>query len=369
MSVNSSSANSCIQGYPLTLLGFDICWVGECPWNGGYCFGTEDGRTLFAPRSFSNPYILQETPVSSGEPINGVAFLGDGTDRKILAMSTRSDVTVVESDLGNGSGRRIAEFAWGAHGIHPTTFGSFVAPIGHGGLLLVEPQNGSGYTMRLACPSGSENDFYAMAPLGGVTDQDLFACAARRGGLFSIVVRNDADAVQVPWRYESPRVDFVDACSLNDPTNPRAIASLGLDCSIHFFRDVLSDEKPSTLRFKATEGHAMRGTAYSIRQAGGHLFVLTSEAHYAFPGLVADYFSGEMDRARQIGFSGRPIEAVDIYTAYDQLFLMMPDHVMRIPAEEFSRGQNIKAIVAQIDHRSEDWNITTEPEISFASVA
>ena len=102
----------------------------------------------------------------------------------------------------------------------------------------------------------------------------------------------------------------------------------------------------------------MRGTAYSIRQAGGHLFVLTSEAHYAFPGLIADYFSGEMDRANEIGFSGRPIEAVDIYTAYDQLFLMMPDHVMRIPAEEFSRGQNIEAIVAQIDHRAEDWNIT-----------
>src|SRR5947209_4116320 len=65
---------------------FDISWAGENPWDQGFCFGSEDGQLLFRSVDGQNAKISKAV-VKSGDPINGVAFLGTTT-----AVSTRSEV-------------------------------------------------------------------------------------------------------------------------------------------------------------------------------------------------------------------------------------------------------------------------------------
>ena len=157
-------------------------------------------------------------------------------------------------------------------------------------------------------------------------------------------------------------VDFVDAAALEVNGFPFAVAALGLDCSIHFVRDLLGDGATTTIHL-----NSRRDRAYRILCTEGHVFMLTDKGLYAFEDLAARFLRGEAinDPTAQ----WLDLEAVDASLGPDRsLLVVMPDTVHRIeidsllagvapqtgPPREESR-KHPGAIMRPTDHEAESW--------------
>ncbi|MDR3636824.1 MAG: hypothetical protein P4L84_23670 [Isosphaeraceae bacterium] len=300
--------------------GFEVSWAGECPWNEGLCFGTENGYLVtFAPQSPAIEARAHQL-TESGEAINGIAIAGD-----LLCASTRADVTLHRLDRRSGELSPAGDsYEGGAHGVASTSAGGFIAALGVGGLLLLDADPHGRRSHRVITPNCGIQNFYKIAYLGSAGLGDVFACALRKGGLLGMT-----DPLG-PGRGSGrinvfPGLDVVSVCSLRSPDWPLAAAAIGIDRTILLTRDVLGDPTPETLVFDALEG-----TAYSIVSASGHLIVLTDRSLVVFPELANRFLQGEpIDRAKTI--LRWPVDAVDVYLAYDRWLLVeLPDRVRRI---------------------------------------
>lgn len=294
---------------------FEISWAGEGPWNRGLCFGSEDGRIRFVTDD-GEPTGLPHPIFDSGEAINGVALSGQW-----LAASTRSEVAIVNLWTAEGDVRS-TDYPGGAHGVVATAAGGFLAPLGTDGLLSVRPGPGPAPSFQISRATEKVLNFTKLALLASDRSEDHFACAARRDGMVALsVVQNEFREL----RYvRAPGLDIVDLCAIGTPACPLAVAGLGADGSVHLSRDLGGAEMPQ--RFRIAD---LRGTPYTILHSGGHLFVLTSEALYAFPDVASRFLAGGLIRGA--GF-GRPIRAVDAYLAYDRILIVLCDRVLDVPA-------------------------------------
>jgi hypothetical protein len=293
---------------------FEVSWAGESPWDGGLCFGSDDGRIRFTPADGSLLDSEIHKVVDSHEAINGVAFSGD-----FIAASTRSEV-VLFLPMPDEPGIGRAFYGGGAHGVIATHSGFFVAPMGVGGILLIDPQQGTPQTIRTFGATGKILNYYRAASLGvSPHGGDVLAFAVRRGGLATTILSRPGDAGEMGL-LAYPHIDVVDVCSLGSDELPLAAVALGKDRSICLSRDVLTDHQPQRLRF-----HGLEGDAYRVLATQGHVFVLTSGWLYAFIDLAKRFAEGGEGDALPTTIAGMKFEAVDAFLAYDKILLVMPD--------------------------------------------
>lgn len=296
--------------------GFEVSWAGENPRNGGLILGSDDGRLLTTGpdgRDGGSPFPVSD----SGEAVNGVAFT-----KEAMAVSTRSDVTFVDLGPGRKEPGTRTFYCGGAHGVVSTSTGCFVAPLGPEGLLLVKPEAGPPQLMRISTPKNNGVNLYKIARLYGDGHEDLFACAARRGGLLAVTVRREGP--NPAQSFKAPNLDVVGVCALGSSRWPRAAVGLGADHSLHLCRDLMDGTPPKTLHF-----NAMSGTAYSILHSDGHIFLLTSRGLYSMPRLATRFLDGEDIGGRTLG-KFLPLRAVDAYLAYEKLLVVLADRVVAV---------------------------------------
>ena len=342
---------------------FEVSWAGENPWNGGYCFGTEDGKLI--PTSIDSFRGLPPMLASdSGEAVNGVAF----SRRVMMAVSTRSKVVFHEFNSPDLSDYKQFDFDGGAHGVISTTAGGFVAPLGIDGILSVDRSPGSNWSMRIFSSGNEKINFYNLVLLWGDGKKDVIVGAARDRGILSLVLAaRDGRVTFESYRFFGmPGLDLVGVCSMSSPEWPNAAVGLGRDGSVHFCRDVLGDHPPHMFRF-----NKLQGAAYTILHHAGHLFILTNEALYTLPGLAARYLSGEF-RGGRASVRESPLDAADIYLAHGRLLLVMADHVIDALVDDLvseiddaSIGSLIQPTIDRIDA---PWSVSSNLGWSHAVV-
>jgi hypothetical protein len=341
-SMRHGSSHLTISGRSLSIPGFDISWVGECPWNQGLCFGAEDGRLLIT--SFDGRYRSEDLggrPVRSGEPVNGVAFSNMPHHRRILAISTRCDITWIEPEGPGGKEKPCLELNWGARGVYATTSGRFIAPLGPEGVLVTGPNllDEQDWAI-LPSPKDSADDpitIYGIAPLIRDRRFDLFACAARQAGIVPLrVLPEGAELVRVGT---SQILDIVDVCGMATNDHPYALVGLGADGSLHLLRDLLADGQIESLCINQSLGfHSIQGAAYSLRRAGDHLVLLTSEGVYVFQDFAQRIIDTPFRDDEAMEIYGFTVEAVGIFVVYDRLYLVLHDQTVEIPLSELIPG-------------------------------
>jgi hypothetical protein len=318
-----------VSGHVNRLAGEEISWVGECPWTGGFCFGTYSGR-LVMPLDQSTalgfPYPIAD------EAINDVAFAGD-----LMGVSTRSEVIIFERDpasfdRGPAFGRfaRLGEpYGGGAHGIVATAAGGFVAPLGAGGLLLIDAGEGPDrrIKMRVGQIGQEALNVCKLARLGVVRARgEVVACAARRGGLVAITLDRGEVKPPIVGRLLN-EFDLVDVASLQSPQWPLAVATLSSDGAMLLSRNVLEDNL-HVLRL-----NILSSRAYSLLSAQGHLFVLTRDAMVVLPDLAARFLASE-SLGDQITGLAIPIQAADAFLAFDEVVFDCEDGTPSIAIDQ-----------------------------------
>ncbi len=306
--------------------GFDISWAGESrPWRDGFCFGSEDGRIKFS--EFDSPEGPDPIVVAeSGEAINGVAFAGD-----LMAVSTRSEVVFWQVNATDEDLFHKVTYGRGAHGITATPSGNFVAPLGIRGLLFTGPRIGDRRNTMTIKPKGKITNIYKVASLASTPEGEVLTGAARRDGLVTLLIPQ-GDTNGFIRTLISTDLDVADVCGLDSEDHPLAAAAVGIDRSVHLIRNVLDDRRPPTLRFEG-----LRGTAYRILSAQGHIFLLTSDWLYVFTGLASRFLGGERPDGPTV-VRTLPLQAVDAYLADRRLLIVMPDHTISILIEDLVAG-------------------------------
>ncbi len=297
---------------------FDISWAGESPWRDVLCFGSEDGRlrfTTFEGATVQGPHRV----VDSGEAINGAAF-----SENFIAVSTRGEVALWDlRRLGESDGR-IAVYPGGAHNVVATRSGAFVASLGPQGLLRMIPQLDIFRAGRVVFP-GTTANVYNLSNVGSVDQGDVLLCAAREDGLVRTVFSPSGDFDSTSLS-SGPHLDIVDTCSIGSPAVPRAAAALGIDGSLHLFRDAFDPNYGRSFRFDWLEG-----IAYRILCLQGHIFLLTSQRLYVLPELAARFLGEQPINATTTVTTtviARTLAAVDLYSAFDRwILILLPDRL------------------------------------------
>ena len=304
-----------VKGPSLQFPDQEITWAGECPWTGGFCFGTESGELLICRNDGQDALDVLPIKVSE-EAVNGVAFW-----RNYVGVSTRSQVTVARRSSSEDDLIRLITTPDGAHGILATPGGRFFAPMGTLGLLRVDLERIDSNAPTLDEPSQAVMNFYKLVYLGDPSQVEVFACAARTSGL--LVIRSDRDKpLEITGRV-SENVDFIDTCSVPSPKWPHAVVGLSLDRSLVFVRDLLGKEMPQSLHLGE-----LQGTPYSILCLDRHLVVLTSKELVVFPDLLNWYLQGQSSD-RPFRYRYTPIQAVEAYLAYSRYLMVVMDEEVR----------------------------------------
>jgi hypothetical protein len=281
--------------------GAQVTWAGDCPWEGGYCFGDEEGGIHFLAdlKNFSSTWTTSKTP------INGIAFTS-----KIMAVSTPEHIFVQYRELFLFPKIGHILYHGGAHGIVSTRRDGLIAPLGQSGLLLLGHQPDGSTFGREIRPRGGDFYFYKVISLpSDEVGQEHFACAGRENGLAVLTVGpGKAAGGIIVYEGQSPfdrsPLDVVDLCSIGTPDHPLAVASLGIDNSIYLKANI-TRPRSTTLRLPQ-----LQGIAYSILCSRGHLFVLTSEGLYVLPHLAKRFLSGPLpSKIPSIHMPSHPVEA------------------------------------------------------------
>jgi hypothetical protein len=316
-----------VSAYPLNGRLFqireeEITWAGECPWTGGFCFGTVDGGIFYYKEAAGRGDVEPHQLAVAEEAINGVAFWKD-----FVGVSTRSEVSLYRLRSSGEDVELVTGVPRGAHGILSTPGGQFLAPLGVDGMLCIDAERAPQFKPWIDHARQSQLYYYHLIYLGDSADHQILACAARTEGLLRIPFDKDKPGDRIIG-FTSSDIDLIDVCALSSPEAPFAVAGLSLDRSLIFVRNILEDAEPRRLRFEE-----IRGTPYGILRADGHLFVLTSEELVVLPGLAARFLNGEpMDH--QVHGRRTPIQAVDAYLVREKYLMIVLDDgvsILEIP--------------------------------------
>jgi len=147
---------------------------------------------------------------------------------------------------------------------------------------------------------------------------ETLACATRRGGIAALSVPHPgAEQVTISSSTFSG-LDVVDVCSLGPRLPTPAVCAVGKDRTLVFFRNVLQDRRGVVLKFDR-----VKGTAYRLICAKGHLLLLTSRSLYIFKGLTRSYLEGQPIERVPTLVREIPMEAVDANLAHDRWLLVV----------------------------------------------
>lgn len=302
--------------------GFETSWAGSCSLRPDvFCLGSEDGRILFTDfdgRSLGNAVKAS----TSEEAINGIAFI-----KPWMSVSTRSEVMLWTLAGEQNPEVMGVKFPFGAHGVIAGTGKYFFAPLGHSGMAFYRPTDGPHQAVTISSGTKERVNIYRLASLQSDSGQEIVVCALRQGGVGVIRFKGE-DRTHTLGAITFSGLDVVDVCPLVPGGMSTAAAALGADCTVILFRDALTDRKPLTLRYQA-----IKGNAYRVLSARGHLFILTSAGLYVLAGLV-HRFSQEV-----IGDHVTPVlevamEAVDANLGPSQwVLIVIPDGVLRFDVE------------------------------------
>jgi hypothetical protein len=312
-----------LQAPVRTFRDFEVSWAGHCPLNGGFCFGSEDGRILITDEAGGGAMGLKEPPAPSGEAINGLAFTRD-----LIAVSTRAEVVFVSQRPSQGKGYR-SVLPGGAHGIVVTPSGRCVAPLGRSGLLRVTPVEGVQQPVTISRAADEVFNFYK-AVYVPTPNLEVIACATRFGGVIGV----DLSQGQTSRTFTSLRhvgLDIVDVCALGEGFSTPAVAAVGNDGTLLLSRNVLSDQQPLRLHFDEIDG-----TVYRVLCTNGHLAILTSTGLYLLVRLAQRFLDGEDIRYQRTSVRGVRVEAVDANVAGDRWILVVVSNgVMMVEVAHF----------------------------------
>lgn len=294
---------------------FEVSWAGAVDNLRGYCLGSSDGKLLFTDEQMA-PISEPIRGSASGEAINGVA-----ASKGWLAVTTRAEVNFMRPPSPDGSPQQTEEYQIGAHGVTVAPSGSFVIPLGHAGMIFVEPGSVSQAPRMAVTTDEAGFSFYRALALRGDKGQDVIACAGRRGGLGVLQVRSGEETRQLSIQ-EFEGLDIVDVCGLTCAEAPMAVAAIATDGTIVFVRDLLGDAPHQNLRFET-----VKGTAYRLLSARGDLIVLTSRGLYVLSQLAAAFLGATPAEEFATPILTLDMEAVDANIVRDRWLLVVDDGV------------------------------------------
>jgi hypothetical protein len=295
----------------------EVSWAGASVRQDLFCFGSEDGRLLFA----DSQGIVQNKPVlvaPSQEAINGVAFL-----QRWMCVSTRNEILLWTPPRKPGDSSMGASVPMGAHGVIAGHSGYLLAPLGPAGLLYCRPTQGAEQTITVSSGPLEDAYFYRLISLRASGGEEIVASAARQGGVAAMEFRGE-DQKHTLSTFTFNGLDVVDLCPLGRQAAPEGAAALGRDGTLILFRDVLRDRHPGTVKYES-----IKGTAYRLLSARGYLFLLTSEALYVIAGLIDRFLDVDAQNV-PTPVLAIPMEAIDAGLGSDEwLWIVMPDGVLR----------------------------------------
>jgi hypothetical protein len=301
----------------IRLDNFEVSWAGECPWRNSLCFGSNDGRIKFTDSQGIESPSQFPPVVDSDAAINGVAF-----SEAFMAVSTPNEIALVDVPY-ESEGRKVrrALINGGAYGVIATGSGRFVAPMGIGGFLLIDPRSGERKTVMA---QGVPLNFYSTTSLGSTQfGGDVLAFAARKSGLAWTVISRAGGSDGIGL-LSHPGVDVVDVCSLGGEL-PFAVVTVGTDRTLSFSRDILTDQRLLSLRIDG-----LQGVAYRVFSSLGHIFLQTSEYLYVVFDLASRFVEGQPIDGLATRVRAYKLRVVDVDLAYDKLLLVLPDRVISV---------------------------------------
>jgi hypothetical protein len=130
-------------------------------------------------------------------------------------------------------------------------------------------------------------------------------------------------------------------------------------------RDILKDRSSKSLRIKE-----LQGSAYSLLQAQGHLFLLTNKSLYVFPDIVVRYLKND-SIGHLASTVSLKIDLVEIYAQKDNLILLHSDYATVISIGKITSkgdGENMGGWTPQFAEESL-FNTSSEPTWVLTSVA
>ncbi|MBX9582199.1 MAG: hypothetical protein K2X87_17985 [Gemmataceae bacterium] len=276
----------------------------------GFCFGSEDGRLLLTDE---NGLVLGDPvqAVTSREAVNDVVRHGD-----YLAVSTRADITFMTASTDESLRRSLLSI--GAHGLAVTRTGVFVASAGRPGWVFAEPPRGGRAEPVATQIDWPDTYMYRTVVLDDGRGNDVLACAMRKAGVGAARFNGAKGGLSL-GQLTYPSFVAADLCGIGGPADPLAVAAAGLDGTLVFYRDVLTDRDPQAWRMTTIEGEV-----YRIMACHGHLAVLTSRALYLLPDVVTEFLSAVGRPLPARGFV-IPVKAVDANAVADRYILVVKD--------------------------------------------
>lgn len=250
----------------------DVTCVGPSPFENVLCLGFEDGSMRFLDlerREWSIPHPLSP----SQEAVNGFAAIPG----KSLAVSTPAQVSFLQFLPDRPI---ISHFPHGAHGVIATHSGTYVAPLGHTGLLFVQPTPDGIQEMFVAKPTEQNLYCYHTLVLHDGAGNEYLTIAHRDGGI-GICPYTSRSIM----RFTDFKDDIVDLCLVSDRSLELiAIASSG---ELYYIADV------STVKLlTATLPELVGQQVYSVSVISDHVVIQTSRKIYLYEQLVQHLRTG-----------------------------------------------------------------------------
>jgi len=286
----------------------DVTWVGPNSLMQGLILGFDDGSIISTDSNtggVSKPQQLSP----SGDAVNGIAAVSPTS----LAVSTRSEVLFFQVD-GSGQTSR-AVFPGGSHGVVATKSGSYVAPLGPHGLLIVRPTDGKMQKMEVTRETEDRPYFYRVAALHDPVGTETLVFANRKNGVgLSLFNRDERRRVVHTMGFVG--IDIVDVCGV--ASGSLAAFAVSRTGDILWIEDSSKHQDPVVLRPKNIEG-----SVYRVLATPHHLFLLSSKALYVWFGLVDRASNGEFASPNMIRLV-LPMDAIDMsLLGNDYLLLVM----------------------------------------------
>jgi hypothetical protein len=345
----------------LEMPDFGISWAGANPLGEGFCLGSERGHIVLTDTK-GQPISLLGRASASGEAINGVAF-----SRNWLAVTTRKDVNFIPLSLLDSRHLEALVISGGASDVAVAPSGHFVIPLGRAGLMVVNPGLALGIPVLLGNPEHQGPNFSQVVTFAGQGGTDLIVCAGRRGVGFTTFREGSSSYALNTVRFRN--LDIVAVCSIGVPQQPLALVAASRDGSLIFFRDIVHDKNPQTLKFKGVSG-----TVYRVLSARGDIYLLTSHGLFGLFKLADDFRAGVTAGEFTTNILRIPVEASDanivdqkwlLAAGVDRLFVFDVQSMPRSP-EESSVEAKPGAEAATNGHAS--WGAFTPQVLEAAPV-
>lgn len=316
-----ASITTVIRRFP----DFEVSWAGASPRKDEFCFASEDGRLLMMQFDGSNPLVLGEPIITSGESINGLA-----TTKDLMAVSTRSEVTIITLGYSRVWQGFKTLIPYGSHGVISSPSGRFISPCGHKGLMTVMPVHNRPFQpIGFRKVINQSFNFYKAAYLP-TPAREIVACATRFGGLVGLDLSPGAGTRKL-YSQSQEGLDIVDVCALPSTAMSPAAAAVSKDCTIILSANVLEPSRTTAIKFLGIEG-----IAYRLLSTRGHLYLLTSKALYAMKGLASRFLLGEDVEYTANSWQRYSMDAIDINLVNDRfLLVVLVDGVRQIDVDQF----------------------------------